>query len=294
MFAQEYCFDKTLDKLAGEMVRSYPDLQGLKRSSEIRAELVKEFRRLGVEDVPRSWMRDKRRRKIDYEEIGWQQLVQEFEQAQIKIPQAEYLLRIAKEQKLRFDEHHVVEKLMYFYLKKYLNQREEESRERLAELGKQFTYFVRAHGRDPKDLAEFVKLGDVRMCVDPQTGEEAPWVYVGAGPSEIRGSSRFRVVAYSPFNSGSRSRFRWIVYRGGRVTEWRSETILSAHKRMIESNTKLAQKEEEAQARELAENQEQIVQAQQAMTAALVGSFRPEPEVKPKKKALRITIRELW
>ena len=293
-YTQDFSFDRTLDQLAGEMVRAYPELQGLKRSSEIRAELVKEFRDIGVEDVPRSWMRDKRRRKIDYEAHGWVELVNKFEKADIATAQAKYLLKIAREQKLKFDEHHVVEQLMYFYHKKYVLEREEESRERLAEVGKQFTYFVRANEKDPQSLLEFVKHAEQRMGIDPETGDEAPWVFVGAGPSEIRGGNGYRVVAYAPFTSGSRGRYRWVVYRGGRVTEWKSDTILSAHKRMDQKNVKLAEKQKQELAKAQQSSEKKVVQAQVIMASVLAQSLEPVEQPEPKKKALRITIKELW
>lgn len=289
--AQDFSFDRTLDKLAGEMVRAYPELQGLKRSSEIRAELVQEFRDLGVEDVSRSWMRDKRRRKIDYEAHGWVELVKKFEQAAIQKAQAKYLLKMAREQKLKFDEHYVVGQLMYFYHKKYLHEREVESRERLAQVGKQYTYFVRAHEKDPQSLLEFVKHAEQRMGMNPETGDEAPWVFVGAGPSEIRGGNGYRVVAYAPFTSGSRDRYRWVVYRGGRVTEWKSDTILAAHKRMDQKNVKLAEKQKQELAKAQQSSEKKVVNAQVIMAAALAQSLEP---VEEKKKALRITIKELW
>lgn len=292
--AQDYSFDRTLDKLAGEMLRAHPELQGLRKSSEVRAELVKEFRDLGIEDVSRSTMRDKRRRKIDYEAYGWVTLLQKFERAKLEQPQAQFLLEIAKEQKLRFDEHYVVEKLMYFYLKRAVAEREERSRDNLAEVGKQFTYFVRANGRDPNNLAEFVKRGDQMLCVDPESGEEEPWVFVGAGPAEIRGGNGYRVVAYSPFDSGSRNRYRWVVYRGGRVTEWKSTTVLAAHKRMEKNNADQLEREQKLLTKQQSTTAAEVVIAQKEMAAALAESLDPEPEPQPKKKALRITIRELW
>ena len=118
--------------------------------------------------------------------------------------------------------------------------------------------------------------------MNPLTGAVADWVYIGQGPAEVRGSNRYRVIAYAPFASGTGSAYRWVAYKGGQLGSWKTKTLLAAVKRMEFENSMVSQPQVTVAAKPATKKSKPVEKS-------VVNAKKQQ--LKPK---LKITIRELW
>ncbi|MFC5051893.1 hypothetical protein ACFPK9_14915 [Rubritalea spongiae] len=263
--------EETLDKLAGEAVRGFPKLRGNQAQSEYRAELVKRWQSTDAGEIDLQELNELKRRTRDYDGYVWQDLIKRFELANLDDDLSRYLFMKASERSLSAEEFYVLGVLLDERLKVVLEEREERSKERLRLIGKGYTAYVREHKKDPGKIEFCAAERATCFAVDPETGAKVAWIYVGAGPAEIRGGNRYRMVAYSPFKVGRAKDKRWVVYKGGMLGEWKDETVQKHVAAMHLENMQVAREEER--------KEEEKVKVKRVTKA------KPE---------LLITIREIW
>lgn len=272
---KERPLDRALDKLASAMLQEHPELKGAKRSRLAKEDLIKEFGRLGADDISEKVFRGLKRRKVDYANLQWNLLVGRFERASLDDTKCVFLLKKAKQQKMNGVEHYVVSKLMAEYFDEQIRIREELSKRNLQAIGKAYSEFLKSQKSEPRALKEFVSDSALLQCVNPLTGEQRQWIYVGGESVPILGANRYRVVAYSPFGVGQSEGYRWVGYKGGRVSEWKAQTVLDKHalmKKTLQDNRLNSQRKIDLKAQQQRESERLLEES----------------------KKLKITITELW
>ena len=283
--AAEMNLDRTLEKLAASILRECPDLKGDERTSEARQKLVDEFEKFKVDSISREQLKKIRRGKVDYKHFAWTHLIKNYERGHFKEPKMQFLLKKAKAEKMRGEEHYVVYRLMLSYYELKVEERTLASRKSLSHLGKEYTAYLKKNGRSPKDLETLQVDVAKRGGIDPLTGLESQWIYIGQGPAEIRGGNRYRVIAYAPFTTGKDLAYRWVVYKGGQLGSWKTETLVAAVQKMERENL-------------VALQPPVVVVAQAIKKKSILGGESTEVAKKESnflsKSKLKITIRELW
>ena len=283
--AAEVNLDRTLKKLAASMLRECPELQGEERTSVARQKLVEEFKRFKADSIPSTYLKKIRRGKVDYEAFAWTRIVEKYDRGHFKDPKMLFLHTKAKAEKMRGEEHYVVSQLMLSYYELKLEERTQSSRKLLSQLGKLYTAYLKENGKPPKNLEVLQPDVAHRSGMNPLTGAVADWVYIGQGPAEVRGSNRYRVIAYAPFASGSGLAYRWVAYKGGQLGSWKTASLMAAVERMQRENSLTSQLQVAAVAR--AEKMKSMA----VKNPRKVAKKESRPATKPK---LKITIRELW
>ena len=200
---------------------------------------VDEFKKFKVDSISRAQLKKIRRNKVDYGHYSWTHIVKSYERGQFKEPKMKFLLKKAKAQKMRGEEHYVVSRLMLSYYELKVEERTQASRRGLSHLGKEYTAYLKLNGNPPKDLETLQVVVAKRVGLDPLTGSESQWVYIGQGPAEIRGGNRYRVIAYAPFTTGNELAYRWVVYKGGQLGVWKTKTLVAAVEKMERENLML-------------------------------------------------------
>ncbi|MFT5883547.1 MAG: hypothetical protein ACI9FG_002064 [Crocinitomicaceae bacterium] len=283
--AAEQNLDRTLEKLAASILRECPELQGDERTSEARKRLVDEFRKFKVDTISRAQLKKIRRNKVDYRHYSWTHIVKSYEQGHFKEPKMKFLLKKAKAQKMRGEEHYVVSRLMLLYYELKVGERTQASRRGLSHLGKEYTAYLKLNGNPPKDLETLQVDVAKRVGVDPLTGSESQWVYIGQGPAEIRGGNRYRVIAYAPFATGNELAYRWVVYKGGQLGVWKTKTLVAAVEKMERENLMLLKPPVAVV--------DKVVKNKSIADGKTTELTKKESKSVSKAK-LKITIRELW
>ncbi len=283
--AAEMNLDRTLEKLAASILRECPELKGDQRTSEARQKLVDEFEEFKVDSISREYLKKIRRNKADYESFAWTQIVKNYERGHFKDPKMQFFLKKAKAEKMRGEEHYVVHRLMSRYYELKIEERTLASRRSLSHLGKEYTAYLKLNGKPPKDLETLEIDAAKRSGMDPLTGAVSQWIYIGQGPSEIRGGNRYRVVAYAPFATGKALAYRWVVYKGGQLGIWKTETLEAAVLKMGRENLvalrpPVVALEPEVEKKSVAGGK-----------STELANKKSKPVTKSK---LKITIRELW
>ena len=274
--------DRTLDKLASAMLHAYPELKEGKRTRMAHAALVSEFKRLKADSIPEVQYRKLKRRKADFTDFQWIQIVSKFERAQLTDPKCAFLLKKAKREKMSRVDQYVTTHLMEAYFKEQIAIRERLSKSRLRAVGKAYTIYLKLNKTEPARLNDFVLIKDNRMAVNPLTGDTEEWIYVGAGPAFIKGSNNYRVVAYSPFGVGMGEDFRLVGYKGGRNSEWKQHVVLKKYDKM-QLDIMRSLEDERLEKQRIKRN------------AVAKESGRKAIPVQEKESTnLKITIRELW
>lgn len=273
--------DRTLDKLASAMLHAHPELKDGERTRVAHAKLVSEFQRLNADDISEELYRQLKRRKADFTDFQWIQLVTKFERARLTDVKCAFLLKKAKREKMSRIDQYVTTHLMESYFKEQIAIRETLSKRRLGAVGKAYTAYLKLNKSEPAKLNDFVLIDDNTQAINPLTGKTEEWIYVGAGPEFIKGSNSHRVVAYSPFGVGKGEAFRLVGYKGGRSSEWKQQVVLKKHDKM-RSNI--------ATAIELVRTKKQ----KKIEAVAKARSKKDGKRKEPKSKKLKITIRELW
>lgn len=283
--AAEQNLDRTLEKLAASILRECPELQGDERTSEARKRLVDEFKKFKVDSISRAQLKKIRRNKVDYGHYSWTHIVKSYERGQFKEPKMKFLLKKAKAQKMRGEEHYVVSRLMLSYYELKVEERTQASRRGLSHLGKEYTAYLKLNGNPPKDLETLQVDVAMRVGLDPLTGSESQWVYIGQGPAEIRGGNRYRVIAYAPFTTGNELAYRWVVYKGGQLGVWKTKTLVAAVEKMERENLMLLKPPVAVV--------DKVVKNKSIADGKTTELTKKESKSVSKTK-LKITIRELW
>lgn len=274
--------DRVLEKLAAKMLQSHPELKQDSRSKEAHAKLVKELRGKGAAKLSEKYYQKLKRRTADYESFAWKKAVRRFKKAQFVDAKSKFLLAKAKSQKLSSVEQYVVQALLNSLYEEQVQQRVDISKKRLRDLGLAYTVFAKEHKRAPSHLDELQLDEEVIYAVNPHTGDSEPWIYVGSGPVMMKGSNNYRVVAYSPFQIGKKLDSRWVGYKGGRVSEWKSTTVRKKHFAMYRANETAF----------TAFLNKAIELKKEVKKKPLLSQNRTEK--KPVPDGLKITIKELW
>ncbi|MEO1858033.1 MAG: hypothetical protein ABGY95_11820 [Rubritalea sp.] len=283
--AAEMNLDRTLEKLAASMLRECPSLRGSERTSEARKRLVGEFEKLKADSISSGHLKKIRRSKVDYQAFAWTRIVEKYECGDFKDPKMLFLLKKSKAEKMRGEEHYVVYRLMRSYYDLKLEERTVASKKDLSQLGKLYTAYLKEHGKPPENLENLQQDLAKRIGMNPLTGIEAPWIYIGQGPAEIRGPNKYRVIAYAPFASGKDLAYKWVVYKGGQLGTWKTDTLLEAVKRMERDN--LAALQQQVDAEQKPKESKPKVSAKPLVVAKKESKARAKPKIK-------ITISELW
>ncbi|MGJ8673674.1 MAG: hypothetical protein ACSHX2_12100 [Rubritalea sp.] len=245
--------------------------------SVARERIVKSWQASEAGEIDEEELRDLKRRKRDYEGYDWQNMLKKYELAQLDDPLSQFLFDVASEKGLSAEKYYVLLALMSERLEESIELREETSKERMRLIGKGYTAYVKAHGVEPSGLQMCASKAETIFAIRPETGEKENWVYVGSGPAEIRGGNRYRLIAYSPFLTGSANDKRWVVYKGGMLGEWKDETIQKQVAAMHLENMSIVRELES----KTAKSKETEVRADTGKVAK-------------QKQTLRIEIRELW
>lgn len=269
--AASVSLEKTLNKFAGAALRKYPELRGNESFAEARARLVKSWE--SAEDIDEKTLKDLKRRKREYDSYSWKKLIERCELANLDNAESKFLLREASRTNLRAEEFYILKILLKERLDMIFEKREKISHERLREVGKTYSAFIRKHKVNPKKLGDFI-FSDALYAIHPETDSKVEWCYVGAGPAEIRGANRYRMVAYSPFRVGTHKSKRWVVYKGGRTGEWQETSLQKKVAAMYLENLAIVREQER-------QEEQKLLAASSEKKAAT-------------KKALQIEIRELW
>ncbi|MFC4995029.1 hypothetical protein [Rubritalea tangerina] len=279
--------ERSMEKLAAGMLRACPELKGGQRTVAARRNLVEEFEALGADKISLDYLKKIRRSKVDYERADWLELVAKFERAGFVRPRGQFLMGKARAQKMRAEEFYLVKRLMDAYYDLWIEEREEEERRSMRRVGKAYSTYISAYGVAPKCLEDFLPE-EACFATDPRTNHDSRWVYVGGGPWELRGANRYRVVAYASYPCGRQGVYRWVIYKGGLVGEWKEETLVKSIAK-VERDYQLLQIAKKAEATGSERDDQRVAKS------TTPGHERVKAVEKPSKKPkLKITIVELW
>lgn len=273
VFSKPVSLEKTLDKYAGAALRSCPELRVPGKTGEIRESLVQKWMDQGAGSIEANELRVLKRRVRDYESFTWTQLLKRFHAANIEDALSQFLLKEAHAKTHKAEEFYVLGILLKARLEEVLEQREKALLERMRTIGLGYTSYIRKYGYEPVSILQCVRRPEDVCAICPETGTRKAWIYVGAGPAEIRGANRYRVVVFSPFASGSAKDKRRVVYKGGTLGEWNEQTM--------NKQIALMQIENMSIIRELEKQEE-------------VENISSPAQSIAQKPTLRIEIRELW
>lgn len=269
--AASVSLEKTLDKFAGIALRKHPELRENESFAEARERLVKSWE--SAEAIDEKVLKDLKRRKREYDSYSWKKLLERYELANLNDVKSQFLFNQASRKNLKAEEFYVLKILLKERLEMELERREVLSQQYLREVGEKYSLYIREHKKDPESLRSFM-VSDALYATHPETGSKIEWCYVGAGPAEIRGANRYRMVAYSPFRVGNHKSKRWVVYKGGRTGEWQEVSLRKKVAAMHLENLAIARERE-------------LKAEQKLLAVSKVKKFVP-------KKILQIEIRELW
>jgi hypothetical protein len=272
--AAEVGLDKTLNKFAGAALRKYPELRGSEKTSEARERLVKQWLDSEAASIDEKELKELKRRKREYDSYSWTTLMKRYELANLDDPLSEFLFEQASRTNLKAEEFYVLSILLKDRLALKMGEREEVSKTRLRAIGKAFTAYVKENQSDPSSI-ELLSTDPTQVyAVHPESGEKVRWCYVGEGPAEIRGTNRYRLIAYAPFRVGAYKDKRWVVYKGGQLGEWKESTLQKQVAAMRLENLAIAREEE--------------IKAEKEIAIAKAPKSARTP------KSLKIQIKELW
>lgn len=224
-FSKESLFDKPIKKIAGDLVREYPELAKGKRRSQARDEFCKEIADIIGKSLHKSAKKQLERRKSIVQEDLWKELLQKCKLANFKGKRESFYLQQASEENLPADRQFILYQLLKHHYDLVYDSRESENQSRMRSIGKAFTAYFSQHKKAPESLADFVTTPKWHYGIDPATGEEHLWIYTAPYDYDLRGTNRKRVILASNIPTGKNGVYRWVVYKGGTYGTWKTATL---------------------------------------------------------------------